>query len=498
MTSDGMHTLAHGLIDAGLELESDDDLLRVISELEGRLESIRQSHRQQQMLEVDVLEAQGVLATREQALRLRERDLLSSVGTIEDQEAVIATERTVLQEQRETVERRKAELARMEQQLREQQQGQAVEADELERARAEVESLRSSLGGEEHAMREREAALQQRIADLEQQRDAIDQGRAEVEREKAQLAEQAAEQEKLSGQLEQMRQELQAREAEIQERFSEHEKLRDMLSTLSRQLDESKDEARKHAEQYEQTLKQKKEDEQRAQNLETRCRSLERERTKIRGELTKVRRELDDAMLFQNESQARRMARAISSNRRAQIAAGTWLATTILVGMGGFLAVAGGSATIAATVAGIALATLVLVSHTLVGRLWDSSTFLIASVAATAGLWFPHWAGAVEVALSSWHVAGLGELLSEGQMARAPLAAAAVGAGLMLTVAIFLLTSSAAVLGHALFATLAAGTLLLFGSSGVASVAALVMWQGIVAATVSRWAIRVSALASRG
>lgn len=486
------HSLLRELQGGGLEIEQNDPLADLISDLEARLELIRETHLEQEMLEVDVVSKEGELIVYRDSIARRERTLSEDEHTLRDREQIIERERDEFQRQRERIEDRLRELERLESRLGDQERDQAFESEDLQRERATIESLRVDIEGERADLSARENGLRQRAIEIESQRERLAQTQQALEQDKARLEEQARAQQALAAQLESMRAELSNREREIESRFAEHDQLRTRLSALTHQLDESRDQAKRHAEEYQKALSEKAEEARKSEDLEKRCRSLETERTRIRGELTKVREELDAHDLFKSAKPASAALRKrLSPSRAAQMGGGIWFGSVAVAALG--VGVSLGDATMGFALAslGVSAALCLFAAHALVGRAWDSSMLLIAALAGSLGLWFPSWHEAASTAVSLWHLPP--EIIPGALVEQIPLAFSAATASFAIAISLFLLTGSTTVLGHALFATLIlAGVLLIPEQSPRLQAIGAMLWIAIVAATLTKWGVQAS------
>ena len=489
-------SLVRELEGEGLSISSDDSLTRTIADLESRLELIRETHLEQQMLEVDVLTREGELSLYRDNIAQRERSLSDTESSLRDREALFDRERGEFTRQREQITSRLHELEDIETSLRERDLDQTIESAELERERAIIESRRQALADEERTLGEREGTIHERASELQQEREALLQTQHSLEEDKRLVEAQAHEQKELSAQLESLGEQLDEREKEIESKFAEHDQLKDMLSTLTHQLDESRDQARGHAEEYERALKEKAEEAQRTEDLERRCRSLETERTRIRGELTKVRQELDAQEVFTSTRTALPApTKRLSFSRAAQVGGGIWLSSVAIVGLGVGISISQGTMGVALGASGAAIALCLVASFALIGHVWDTSMLLIAGLVATVALWFPGWVEAAQTAVKLWQIPP--EALPASMVGRIPLAFASVTAGLAIAACLFLLTNAVNVLGHAIFAVIVAGSLLLATEQTpmIQGVAAGI-FVAIIASSLTQWGVRTCRAAS--
>ncbi len=485
------HRLLRDLSGDGLALDRDDPLAAVISDLEARLELIRETHLEQEMLEVDVISREGELIIYRDDIARRERSLSEDATQLADEERQIAEQRSAFSAERKRLDERLGELERLEMQLLERQRDQALADEDLSRERATIESRRQEIEQERARLREREEEVEARFAQIRGERERLEAAQAQLEADKRRLEEQAREQEALSEQLEKMRADLAQREAELESRFSEHDELKGMLSALTKQLEDSREQARRHAEEYQRALAEKAEEAARSEDLERRCRHLETERARIRGELTKVREELDAHALFSQQQQARQSLRTrLSPSRAARIGAGIFFGTMAIGALGMAVGAGQGTAQGGVVALGVALAACLVGTHALVGRAFDSSMLLIAVLVGTLGVWFGPWTEAASTAASLWAIPE--SVIPASMLDRVPMAFSALSASFAVSVCLYLLTGSGTVLGHALFATLVAGGMLMapeqsLRTQGIAGM----LWLAILAATLTKWSVLV-------
>ncbi len=474
--------------------ESDDPLADVIADLESRLNMIRETHVEQEMLEVDVLTREGELVVYRDDIAERERALGDTEIELREREMRVEAERGEFLRQRERLAERLRELEELEAALVEHVEDQAFEPD-VDEERETIQRERERLKNEQQTLSARETEVKSKADEIAEERAKISSVQEELVRDKRVLEQQAEEQQKLASQLEQMRGELSEREKELESRLAEHDELKDMLENMSSQLDESRAEARAQAENYEQKLKERAAEAQRNEDLERRCRTLETERARIRGELTKVRQELSSSEPHPGVALAGRQQLVTkprrTPSRSAEFAGFIWFVTMGIAAIG--IAVSMSEGTIGSGLAtlGAAAGLCVFASHALVGRTADSSMLVIAAFAGTFGLWFPHWLETVSTAVSLWDVPA--EILPPALTDRMPMAFSAGTAALGITICLFLLTNSANVLAHALFATIVAvGVLMVPDQSVRLQALAAVVWLAIVSATMVKWAVQTN------
>ncbi len=482
------------------EAEGEDPLADVIADLESRLEMIRETHVEQEMLEVDVLTREGDLVVYRDDIAERERSLGDTEIELRDREMRIEQERSEFLRQRQRIAERLHELEDLETALVEQVEDQASENEDLGRERASIETKRELLKDEQETLSMRESEVSSKADELAAERDQVSTAQDELTKDKRVLEEQATEQQKLAGQLEEMRGDLADREKELESRLAEHDELKDMVHNMSGQLDESRAEAKAQAEQYEKALTERADDEKRNEDLERRCRTLETERARIRGELTKARQETNAGEarpgLVPARTQQLQLKTCKAHSRSAELGGMIWFVSMGIGAIG--LAISMGEGTIATGIGalGAATALCIFACHVLVGRTWDVSMLLIVAFAGAFVLWFPHWFETISTAASLWEVPA--EVLPPAFADRIPMAFAAGTAALALAVSIYLITRASSVLGHAIFAAaIATGVLMIPSQSIRLQALAAILWLAIVSATLVKWSMNSNKAASR-
>lgn len=456
----------------------DDELFEVITSIEDRLEDLRKSQQQRTELEQRLTERAGELAKREDVLHSREEQLQGEERAIDSRVDELAAERARMESDRAALMEQLAVLQARREELS------SADADE----RARIDERQAELAATEEALADRESRLQQSHDELHGARTQIEQARAQIEADRLAMEAHTKRVVEQQSKMELLRQSLEEREHALAERFEQFEQMQSQMAELNTELTAARDNARQ---MLLDANKQREENTQLAKDLADRCSALEQDRARVSSELDRARQQLDKAAATKPApapSHTLKLAPR-KAKRRAPATVAVWLGTmsigvlaTILLTQAGALAGAG------AWMLGIAFTACLLASMAIGGRATDPSSLPVALFGCTFGLWFPKLSAGITSAV------GMAELdLSWVPSMLEPQLAMGIGvacATIASAFALYLVLGSVAVLGQALFAAIAATLLVLLpDESNFAMGAAVVMWVGIVAAAMGRWAM---------
>jgi hypothetical protein len=417
---------------------TEDDLLEMITSLEARLGDVRELQQEREGIEDELAALREELESREAEIEQREQMLSDTSSEIQSEKDALRAERDALLAQQQELEAKRAEL-------------EAKEADAGQRVAA-VDEMQARLEAAEAALR---AERQRRAAEAEQFR-----------REQQELA---------------------LRERELAAHAAEKGQGSPEIATLAAQLAEAQQLATRRAGEAEERAA---EAEKRTLQLEARCRELadqcEVVRKELKGSREQVRRvetELPQRIVKQQLASQR-----AEQARRTVAVACTWLAAASCAGAASVAAL-NADPRQAGLLLGLTFAAFFFGSHALAGRLFDAPAIVIGAIGASFGWWFPMWGQAVAQALATWSLPV--ESLPLAVQAELPLAASVTTALLAVTVGIFALTWSGALLFQVGAVSVLAGALaLLPDDSGFALGAAAVLWLTVTGTGLTRWGSR--------
>lgn len=386
----------------------------------------------------------GVSQARREELDRRERDvaereqlLLAQTERIDHEVHQLEQARKLLTEQNETHRERteSAKAARGDIDRR---------TEELDRRAGELDQREAQIKGLEDEIESKSNALDAQKAELDELRDALTQQQQDMERDSEQYAQ------------------LQGDMAALFERLSEAEAhaIQNATSTDA------------------------------SPELESRWRSLEQECTRLKRELSTTRKTL-------RETESRQKAEiadpapaplAISHRGRARaVLAAGWLVGGAILALATLLGMLAEMPTVGVSLLGGVFAAYFVTASQVAKRLVTPSTIAFTLLAATFGLWIPIWTDGLREALMLWDVPL--SFLPVPLHATAPQAIAILTSGMVMAMAIYLVTSSGANFGAAFTATLVATPIAMIPIEPVPLVVAAILWNAIIAAALTRWAL---------
>ena len=481
--------------DDGLGPASDDGLLDVIFDIETKLEALRDTHRQQHRLEVELLEQDLEIQEREQTLTTREQTLAQVQSTLEQRAEEVGNEQALLVRERAMLDQRLAALEDRFASLDEQQRDQEALGDEVLAERDELARTKAEIQSQHQELAARDLALAAQTSELDSERQTIEQDQTALENDRAELNKRAQVQQDEARALEALRVELAQREQELAEKAQAHESMRTDFAALSAQLEAIRAEA---SVQTAPETGDKVSSEERAKQLEQRVKAIEEERRRMEVELARTRRDMGQSVAHAMPSLAQHAemtARsAARTKRRTAVLAAIWIVTVAVAARAVVLGIGGAMPALAAGVLGVVFAASFFSVHAVAGRLLDPMALPVGLFGATFGLWFPRWVASIETALVTWELpAGF---VPASVVSNLPLGIATGTTALAMSFALFLLTGSGRLFGQTLFAAIVTtGLILMPDESQFGIGAAVVLWHAMVAAALGHWAL---AARSRG
>ncbi|MFI4896290.1 MAG: hypothetical protein ACIARR_00520 [Phycisphaerales bacterium JB059] len=380
------------------------------------------------------------------------------------------------------LERREREIAERERLVHEQSQRIDHECHQLEQARVMLTDQREAAKVRTEAIREARADLERRAQDLDrraQELDARDRSLAEtaaaIEARGVSLDEREAE-------LDRMRDVLMEQQRDMERDSEQYAQLQGDMAALFERLSEAEAHAMKSASTTDANPE-----------LESRWRELEQECTRLKRELSTTRKTLRETESKQrSEITDPAPAPVVISQRgrdSAVLAAG-WLIGGAVLALATLLGIVGEMPQVGVSLLGGVFAAYFVAASHVAKRLVTPSTIAFALLAATFGLWIPIWTEGIGEALRLWDVPL--SYLPLPLHATAPLAIAVLTSGFVMAWAIYLVTSSGANFGAACMATLVATSIALVPIQPAPLIIAAVLWNAILAAALTRWALNAS------
>ena len=460
-----------------LDQTRDTDLFEVINSIEQRLEQLRQTQQQRSELEVRLTERAGELARREDLLHIREEALANEESTIASRVDQLAEERARMERERASLMEQLAVLQARREVL---SSTDAAERERIDARHAELSAVELQLG-------QREAQLQQSHADLDSARRQIDETRARIDADRQAMEAHTRRVVEQQQKMEVLRASLEERERALADRFEQFEQMQSEMAELTGELKQARDNARQ---MIEQANAERVRNTQMAQELGARCAALEKDRDRVSGELDRARRQLDKQTVAKPLPAVPARAIARKTRSRAPATVAVWLGTMAVGAIATMLVVqAGAFVGAGAWLIGFAFVACLIGCMAVGGRMTDPSALPVALFGGTFGLWYPKLSEGVASALSmaqldlSWMPSTLAPQLATGMGIGAATVAAAF--------AVYLVMGNAIVLAQALFAAFAATLLVMLpDESGFSTAAAMMLWLGVMASAMGRWAMQ--------
>lgn len=475
------------LADATAVPSEHDGLMDIISQMESRLAALRDSENQRDRLQDEIKNQFNDLDERERDLRKREAALDGNSSGMQADRAALEAERRRIHDslgevgkERESLRTREIEVGVLSETLRR-------DRELLESRRAQVEATERELKGREQVLVTQTERIDQEAGELEARRKEIELREAalrELEQETRSLGEQQRDREARLGEQE--------REMRVaQERY---QAMQAEVISLNRRLADANGMAAEQSRMVEQA----RADGQRAlAESQKQCEKFESEANRVRLELAKMRRSPGSA---EGGAEAgsdgkvgleRRVKHATvmpSPRARSTILAVIWMLTVGVAGLACYLGIALGQPGAAAWLLGLAFAGCFVGGMACSGKPLDPSSLPIVLFGGTFGAWFPRLFTLVANAIETWDLP-LGALPKE-LLPQLPVAVSLLAAGVVVTFGLLFIGASAALVVQSLFATIGAtGLALLPDPTYSALGAGALLWHGIMAAGLARWAM---------
>lgn len=455
--------------DATIELRSADQVTEVVASIESRLREVRATYARQVQAETDlaterarITQARDELSDRQRRLEQMRQELAQRGEEVERTGFEAERRRAALVRLEEDVQRRTAEVAAQERQAK-------AKADELQAELARLDALRTQVEQDRRDIMQRALDLEKREAELTR-RAAKAPTKEDDAKRKKDLERAEAERKALQSKL----RDIEGVAAQAQR--DAEAKVRDAERRAQAALEQAEHEAKLRESDLAARLKEQ----------ESITRTL---RDQLAGAMRKVRspwqQEADHA-----ESRVPIRQRLDSMPARRAAIWMTWLTiiTFVIVGTGTLLSK--GDPLTAYAFFGLAFGAAFFGAHAVARRLLYPPAIAIGAIVTTSGFWFPVWAGACRTAFATWDLPL--DALPAGMVGQAPLAFAALFAGVVLAIGTLSCTGSLGVFAYFLVASIVAAAMLLFpDSSGALPLGAALLWLILVAASLSQWAMRL-------
>lgn len=466
-----------------------DEMLDAISELEVRLEMIREGHAQREKLEDRLGEATRELSRRASELAEREQLIAEAEMTLGEQRELMASERAEVLAQRRALDARIASSS----------------GSELSIAGSEDRTPELRLA--EQQLRERETLLAQRTARIDGEWVRLEAERAAIESERQRSEEQASRYSEEQSKVLALREELTQRERELARQFELFAARQEQWTETSEELRSAVEKARSDAEA---AIQSRKVGEQREKELQGEFESLRADRERIEQELASLRTEVQQAKEKmqaqpalqpqpQPQHQTRTSPRPVApaqpaplprpfASNRGPLACLLWLLMVVCGGGAVVVAGLGYGFHLSAGLFGLAVGGGLLAYAAIARRTWEPGVWLAAIFAATTPLWIGAWYTAIETALTQWALPN--EILPRMLVPDPVGFFTALTAGLTFVFGVYVVTSSESMLIQMLGATIACSFLAgLHIQSEQVAVAGSALWMALIGASLAHWAL---------
>jgi len=374
---------------------------------------------------------------------------------------------------------RQSELDRRERDISEREQLLLAQTERIDHECGQLEQARVLLTEQQETYSQRAEAIKDARADIERRTHELEPSQAKIEAGEIQLAERAQALDLREAEVERLREALTEQQSQMEQDAEQYAQLQGEISSLFERLSEAEAHAIKGATSTEANPE-----------IERRWRDLEGECTRLKRELSTTRKTLRETESRQNEPSTDPAPEAQKVSHRARASAiltAGWLVGGALLGLAILLVVVVGTPTVGVTLLGGVFAAYFVSASHVAKRLVTPSTIAFTLLAATFGLWIPIWTNGITEALALWEVplSYVPPMLHTA----APLAIAILSSGLVMAWALYLVTSSASNFGAAFVASLVAATITLIPVGDAPLIIAAILWNAVVAASLSRWAL---------
>lgn len=469
-------------LDLGGSASDHDGLMDIISQMESRLAALRDSESQRDRLQEEIRHQFDDLDERERSLRKLEATLGDTAGFQADHEA-LEGERARIRESLDAINKERESLRTREIEVQ-------VLTETLRRDRELLEGRRTQLEAAERELRGREQVLVTQTELIDAEAGELEARRKEVAAREDAVREVEARNQAYAEEVRAREVHLAEQERELKVAQERYQAMQSEVISLNRRLADANAMAAEQARQVEQA---KAAGHAALAEAQKQCEKLESEATRVRAELAKFRRSpapgtdgpAEAAPISRRTTRAPRLS---SARSRSTALAVIWLATVAIAALACYLGVALQQPAAAAWLLGLGFAGCFVAGMGCSNKPLDPSSLPIVLFGGTFGAWFPRLFALVANAIETWDLP-LGSLPPE-LLPQLPLAASVLAAGLVITFGLLFLGGSLSLMFQSLFATLGAAALALLPDPSYSSLAAgALLWHGIMAAGLARWAM---------
>ncbi|MEZ6235844.1 MAG: hypothetical protein R3B68_16805 [Phycisphaerales bacterium] len=468
----------------GLEGENaeHDNLLDIISQMETRLEALRESENQRDRLQDEIRLQFDDLDARERFLRQREAALDGEADSVQQGRAALDGERSKIHaaldevaNERDTLRTREIEVQVLSETLRR-------DRELLEGRRSQLEAMERELRGREQVLVTQTELIDQEAGQLKNKKEQLDQMEVTV-RERETQARIAEERQK---ERERALDEREKQVSAAQERF---QAMQSEVISLNRRVSDANALAAEHARKAEQT---KAEGSRALDEARQHIEKIEAEAQRVRQEVAKLRRSAPtggEAPDLLAAPSARRRPKVRSARSKSISLAVLWLVAMGVTGLACYFGIMLSQPLVAAGLLGIAFAGAFVGALASSTRALDPASLPVILLGGTFGWWFPRFYEMISSALATWDLPL--ESLPAEILPQLPMAIALLASGMVLALCLAFLGGSIGLMVQSFMATLAATALsLLPDPSSTALAAGALIWHAIMAASLGRWAMQ--------
>ncbi len=469
---------------AGGESGEHDGLMDIISQMEARLAALRDSENQRDRLQDEIKHQFSDLDERERDLRLREASLNGDTGDMQADRAALDAERARIHDSLAQVSQERDGLRTREIEI-------GVLSETLRRDRELLEGRRAQIEASERELHGREQVLVTQTERIDQEAGELETRKKELELREAALRELEQETRSLGERQREREDRLGEQEREIRAAQERYQAMQAEVISLNRRLADANGMAAEQAKLVEHT---RHEGQKALTESQKQCEKMETEANRVRVELAKIRRSPapteggGDQHGAVAPRPAVRRAKILNARGRSTTLAIIWLLTVGVAGLACYLGIALNDPGAAAWLLGLAFAGCLIGGMGCSGKPLDPSTLPVVLFGGTFGLWFPRLFGLVANALETWDLPLNG--LPRELLPQLPMAVSLLTAGLVVSCGLLFIGASLSLVVQSVCATLAAcGLSLLPDPTYSAMGAGVLLWHGIMAAGLARWAL---------
>lgn len=470
-------------LDAGAPTGEHDGLMDIISQMEARLAALRDSENQRDRLQDEIKHQFNDLDERERDLRQREASLNGDSGEMQADRVALDAERARIHDSLAQVSQEREGLRTREIEI-------GVLSETLRRDRELLEGRRAQLEATERDLHGREQVLVTQTERIDQEAGELETRKKELELREAALRELEQETRSLGERQREREDRLAEQEREIRAAQERYQAMQSEVISLNRRLADANGMAAEQAKLVEQT---RQEGQRALVESQKQCEKMETEANRVRVELAKIRRSPGTAEGQSAEGatpvrSAGKRPRIMTARSRSATLAVIWLLAVGIAGLACYLGIVLNDPGAAAWLLGLAFAGCFIGGMSCSGKPLDPSTLPLVLFGGTFGLWFPRLFGLVANALETWDLPLNG--LPREILPQLPMAVSLLAAGLVVTFGLLFVGASLSLVVQSLCATVAAcGLSLLPDPSYSAMGAGVLLWHGIMAAGLARWAM---------